>query len=359
MRVLFTCGREPEYPRNAVLQAGLDRCSDLMSITERSPSLPLRYARLAARLLRVRGKYDLMVVGFFGQPLMLLARRLTSQPILFDAFISTYDTLCFDRGQFAPGSLVGRLAYWLDRTSCDRADLVLLDTQAHAEYFHRTFGVPRDKLRVLFVGCDESLFFPRAGGEETTTLVLHYGSFLPLHGADVIVRAAKILESVPHLRFRMIGNGPELGRTRRLAEELGLRNVEFRPPVPLARLPDEIAQATICLGGHFGPSEKASRVIAGKTFQCLAMGKPVIVGDNRANRELLTPEHDAWFCAMSDAEALAAAILRLASDRDLRTHLGDQGRQTFLARASSAVLGAELCRIVGELAAASREREPL
>jgi glycosyltransferase involved in cell wall biosynthesis len=348
MRVLFACGREPAYTRNAVLQAALRLSFDVSLAVDATPGLAGRYLRVAARLVRSRGLCDMAVVGFYGHPLVLLARRAIRQPILFDAFISTYDTLCFDRRRFAPDSLPGRAALWLDRTSCQQADLVLLDTAAHAEYFHNIIGVPRQKLRTLFVGCDETLFYPRPDTGEPSLIVLHYGSFQRLHGTEVIVRAASLLGSESRVRFRIIGQGAEYAPVRRLAQELDVHNVEFLPPVALAQLPAEIAGAGICLGGHFGSTDKASRVIAGKTFQFLAMAKPTIVGDNSANRELLAHGQDAVFCQMANPEALAAAIQGLVDQPDLRTYIGENGRQTFLRRAATGVLSAELRQIVAE-----------
>jgi len=346
IRILFTCGREPEYPRNAVLRAALEQHFEVVTVTDSSRSFPVRYARLAAKLLyNARTHHDLLFVGFLGQPLMLLARHLTSKPIVFDAFLSVYDTICFDRQHFTPASLPGQAAFWLDRTTCAQADQVWLDTRAHTHYFERTFGVPRAKLSAVFVGCDEAVFFPRPG-LSPDPVILFYGSFLPLQGIDVIVRAAKLLSSLPDIRFRIIGHGLESARIRRLVEQLAVSNVDFRPPVPLSQLPDEISRAMICLGGHFGTPEKAARVIAGKTFQCLAMGKPTIVGDNAANRELLTHGHDSWFCPMANPEALAAAILTLVRDPDLRAHLGTNARQTFLQRASIQALSGQVRAIV-------------
>ena len=95
-------------------------------------------------------------------------------------------------------------------------------------------------------------------------------------------------------------------------------------------------------------------MIAGKTFQALAMGKATIVGDNPANRELLTPGDHALFCPMGDPQALASAVLTLLGDAELRADLGGNGFRTFQERASSDVLSREVGRMVGELVGAPR-----
>jgi len=349
LRILFTCGRELNYPRNTIIWHALARHFEVTTVTDSNSSMPIRYLRVVGKLISAsRNGIDLLFVGFLGQPLMLLAKHLTGKPILFDAFLSVYDTLCFDRKLYDPRSPVGRLAYWLDKTSCNNADHIILDTKAHCRYFFNTFGIPHEKLSALFVGCDENIFYPRPS-QNTTPLVLYYGSYLPLQGIDVIVRAAKLLENISGVRFRIIGEGIESARIRYIVKELAIQNIDFLPPVPLERLPDHISQAMVCLGGHFGASEKASRVIAGKTFQCIAMGKPTIVGDNPANGELLTHGFDAWFCPMNDPQSLADSILRLIDDPHLRDELGNNAHQTFIQQASIQVISLQLRDLIEQL----------
>jgi len=351
MRILFTCGREPAYPRNAVIRQILSQSHDVIEITDSSRHLVIRYARLALRLLLSRQPYDLAFVGFLGHPLMLLTPCLAHRPILFDMFISVYDTLCFDRRWFSPQSAAGRLAFWLDTTASQHAAHVLVDTRTHADYLSNTLGIPRSKISHLLVGCDEQFFYPRQapGSQHSRVTVLYYSSHLPLHGTDIILYAAKRLEKT-RIHFKIIGDGITTKHTRKLARNLNLQNVEFAPSVPLVHLPNEIEAADICLGGHFSAIPKAARVIAGKTFQCIAMGKPTIVGENPANHELLTHGHDAYFCPMADPDILAESISTLAQDASLRDHLGHNARQTFLAHCSTAVLSQSLNDLIARLA---------
>ena len=358
MHILFTCGREPTYPRNAVIHQMLESSHDLIEITDPSRRMIIRYARLALRLLSSRRSYDLAFVGFLGHPLMLLVPFLTRRPILFDIYISIYDTLCLDRRWFSPQSVVGRLAFWLDTVASRRASHILIDTNTHANYLSEIFGIPRAKITPIFISCNEQIFYPRhqPKTQHSTLTVLHYGSQLPLHGLDIILQAAKRLESHPTLRFKIIGSGINARSISKLARDLNLRNVEFMPFIPATRLPGEIEAADICLGGHFSAVPKAARVIGGKTFECLAMGKPTIVGENPANHELLVHGHDAYFCPMANPDALAESILTLAQDEALRDHLGSNARQTFLTRCSLAAQSPSLNNLVAQLSSRSASR---
>jgi glycosyltransferase involved in cell wall biosynthesis len=350
MGILFLSGRELAYGRNAlILKLLADRypvdrigkASGRASILQES----IKGALQALPLIRT-GKYQLIVVGFFGHFQMLPIGVFARPAVLFDAFISAYDTLCFDRQVFAPRSLPGRMAHWLDRSACQLSNRILLDTQAHVKYFVQEFGIPQEKFDVLFVGCDDEVFFPRSIQPDPET-VLFYGSFLPLHGIKTILEAARLVHMAePRVKFEMIGADPKALQVNQedIAGMEGALTVE--PPVPFDQLPGRIAAAAVCLGGHFGGSDKAARVIASKTFQCLAMGRPVIVGDNQANRELLSHAKDTWMCRPNDPRALADAILLLIHDPDLRQRLGDCGRQTYLAKASNPILQAHLFQIV-------------
>jgi glycosyltransferase involved in cell wall biosynthesis len=347
MRILYITGREISYPRNDMMLRAF-RCWAEVDVVAPQRRGSLVFDSLGSILSAlphlVVNSYDLVCTGFYGHLITLPIALLSRKPVLFDAFVSTYDTLIEDRKTFAPRSGGAKLAHWLDQVACMLAGQVLLDTRTHTQYFASEFGVNPDKLNVLFVGCDEQLFYPRPSNQGKSPEILYYSSYLPLHGTQVVIQAAKQLEGLA--KFRLIGTGKEYIQARTLADSIQARNIEFVPSIPLTSLPSEIARATICLGGHFGASPKAARVIAGKTYQCLAMGKATIVGENLANHELLTHEKDAWFCAMNDPEDLARSIETLLNNVSLRDTIGIQARTTFLERASTPVLQAQLKQIV-------------
>jgi len=345
MKILFIAGREPSYVRNAILLKMLEKSgAEIIHCTDSSQTYPARFLKVLCKfLLRKDEDIDCVFVGFLGQPLVPIIRLLTNKPIIFDAFLSTFDTLCCDRKRFRPGSSTGKFFHWLDRYSCMLADSILLDTAAHIDYFTKTFGVPENRFHRVFVGADDSIFYPREVMKDTHTFrVFYYSSFLPLHGTENIIEAAGRLCEQPDIEFVIVGKGPEHTRIRSLARNLGIGNVRFIDWLPYEQLPLEIAQADVCLGGHFSDIDKAKRVIAGKTFQFLAMKKPVIVGDCEGNRELLTDRQNTLFVRMADANSLAAAILELKYNVVLREHIAEGGYKTYLENCTVSVIGEQL-----------------
>lgn len=358
MRILFLTGREISYARNEVLWRAFQPLGQVDVIASRTQprSLFTDSLRIAtAALPRLFSQsYDVVFIGFYGHLILRLLSNVIRQPLLFDAFISNYDTLCFDRQRFAPHSLPGKTAFWLDQSTCRRANHILLDTPHHVDYFVQTFGLPATKLTAIPVGCSEAIYHPQVIPAPRTspagaTVVLSYTTFLPLHGMETVLHAAAQVQGLP-IHFRVIGGGPLLPTMQALATELRLSNLTFVPPVPPTTLASEIAAADICLGGHFGESEKAGRVVPGKIYQLLAMAKPIIAGNTPANRALLTHGKQALLVPPTDPQAMANAILTLHNDAALRKQLATQGHQLYQATCSEAVIRGQVEQIIRQLA---------
>jgi glycosyltransferase involved in cell wall biosynthesis len=328
------------------------------------PSLLCRvlgsYLRLIRRYARI-GHHDVVVVGYAGHFDLFLAKLLTlfsGKPLVFDALLSLTETIVEDRGLISRGSLLARLLYLVDKYSCRLADLVLVDTEAHVQHFHRDFGVGLDKLRLVPAGADEVYFRgPSPVGEGNPFTVLYFGQYIPLHGVNYIVEAAKMLEDDADIRFELVGDGQTYGEARSLAERLQVKNITFHRVwlSPEDLMADFIRPADVCLG-VFGDSPKAQRVVPIKVFVALAMGKPVITGDSPAARELLTHGTDAILCEMANPHALAQAILLLKGNRPLREKIAREGYLSFQNKFSPRVIGATVKKYLAEVISANVKR---
>ncbi|TAN57973.1 glycosyltransferase [Patescibacteria group bacterium] len=331
--VLFLCGANADYTRNALNLKALKQSFRTIEISSRLPHYFLRLPMVAIKFLLCFKIYDLIFVGFLAQPLMPIVRLWTKKPIIFDAFISLYDTICFDRKIFKPNSIVGRMAFWIDQKSCIWADKIITDTNAHADYFSQTFNISRNKFQTIYLGADTEIFYPLVNqqkNDEKKFIVFYYGSGLPLQGIDVILKAAKRLEVDNSIVFRLVG--PIRKKHGELIKKLQPRNIEFIDWIPYDELPKKITESDICLGGHFSNIDKAKRVISGKTYQFLAMRKPVIVGDNPANKELFENQKDVIMVEMGTAEALAQGIQKLQKDENLRKKISKNNYSIFRAK---------------------------
>lgn len=401
---------EEGYPRNRVIIEGLRRngvevieCHEdfwkgteekLEGLKDRSRMLKklgglLRTYPGLIRKFRKVGPYDALIVGYAGHMDIFLARVLNlfrRKPLIFDAFLSLYDTAVVDRGVVPPGTIKARLLRLLDTWSCRIADAVLLDTEAHVDYFVKEFHLPREKFYPVPVGSSlplhHSLPFhdhppmdsESSGGTILNSLppcslqrikygvpgtnikesfnVLYFGSYIPLHGVDIILKAAAILQGEKDISFQMIGKGQLLAEMKGLTSEMDLKNVifvdKFMEEEELAR---HILEADICLG-IFGMTEKALRVIPCKVYNALALGKPLITAMTPATEGVLTHMKNAFLCRPGDPEDLAQAILRLRNDPSLRGKIALCGQEYYRNNFSSEAIGKRVRDVICATSAA-------
>jgi len=350
VRVLYFGTYERRYPRNAQVISALRGAG--VEVIERhepvwegqeekwslGPGAAVRLVLAELRLLARRGpRTDAVIVGYPGHLDLLAARRAArGAPVVFNPLVSLTDTLVGDRGRFRHGSLVERALRTIDRRALRSADVVIADTDAHAEFLAGLAGLPRDRFEVCFVGAEERVFQPGWDPEEPFT-ALFVGKLIPLHGLETILEAARL---APDLRLRIVGSG-------QLDPLLAGRpaNVEWAPWVDYERLPEELNRAS-CALGIFGTSEKAQRVIPNKAFQALACATPLVTADTPAARELLVDGESALLVPPGDPEALAGALHRLAAEPELAQRLGAVGHAVYRERASEEVLGRRWRRIL-------------
>lgn len=333
---------DPDYARHRILRKLLRRMG--WQVADFRPKV----SALGDGEARLRGlaRPQLVWVPCFRQRDLAAAHRWACRqgvPLVFDPLISAYDKQVDERGKLSPHSpRAARLLAW-EQDLFARADLVLADTPAHADYFAQTLGVPRDRLAVVPVGAEAELFFPGPvslppPGEPLEALF--YGSFVPLQGPQVVVEAARLYQGPP-LRWVLLGNGPL--RPACEAAARGLGNVHFEDWLPYDRLPQRLRRAHILLG-VFGTTAKAGRVIPNKVYQALACGRPVVTRRAPAYPQALLDETAAglvWTEA-GDARDLADKVAALARQPQALPSQGEAAATTSQRYFSEAAIQAQL-----------------
>ena len=381
MRVCYfgTYSLEEGYPRNRVIIEGLRRngidvvechldlwegtseklagIQDVFSIIKKLLGISKVYLRLIRKYMSI-GNYDVLIVGYAGHIDIFIAKFLNlfkRKPLIFDVFLSLYDTAVVDRKIVSAGSFKAKLLHLIDRWSCMTADAVLLDTPAHIDYFVKEFRLPAGKFHAIPVG--SSLMMNGLNQIHTDHgnkfNVLYFGSYIPLHGVDVILKTARILQDKENgtVVFTLVGTGQLLSEMKALAARLGLNNVSFIDRfVKEDELAGFISNADICLG-IFGKSDKALRVIPCKVYNCLAAGKPLITAKTLATDGVLTHNENVYFCNSGDPESLAKAVLALRANDSLRNKIAQNGMKYFDKNFSTEAIGRKVAEIIKGVAA--------
>jgi glycosyltransferase involved in cell wall biosynthesis len=333
---------DPNYSRNRILRKLLHELSwNIVDFHPRFSSL----GDLEARLKRI-GKPDLVWVPCFRQRDLAAASRWAKRrgvPLLFDPLISAYDKQIFERKKYAPKSWQARRLHRWEQSLFQRADILLADTQAHADYFSAAFGVPPDRVKVVYVGAETPLFHPAPmpdHSDGSPLEVLFYGSFIELQAPQIVVEAARVYNGPP-VRWTLLGKGPLRAECERLAR--GLHNVHFEKHVPYEELPARIHKADILLG-VFDVGAKAGRVIPNKVFQALACGRPVVTRKSTAYPPMVANGTDAglnWVESGNPGD-LATKVAQLVQRLPGESDLGRLASKLYLEAFSDAVISGQM-----------------
>ena len=340
------CYRDPRYVRTRTLRAALEAIHGVRVIDATNTNRGLsRYLETLWKLLaaRLRENPDVYVLGFRGHEIFPLVRLLTiGKPLLFDEFLSPSDALVSEGKGGALGRILGHVLYPFEWLCLRLSARILTDTELHREFIAQRFGVSRDRMDVVYVGGVE-LGARSAGAEIDSQLhVLFYGTFLPLHGMDVLLHACKLVEDKP-IRFRIIGgSGKSLEAFTALLDALAPGNVEHDTWVDFDALQSSvIPSADLCLGGPFGGTPQARRVITGKTFQFLAQGKPTVIG--RVEEPVAFEDRrNCLLVDQADARSLAATFEWALEHRDELPDIGLAGQRLYNGQFSTAALARQL-----------------
>ncbi|MEM2956636.1 MAG: glycosyltransferase family 4 protein [Candidatus Pacearchaeota archaeon] len=331
-----------EYSRGRILYKGLKKNNVDVQIF--LPKGKFKYFKIAKRILKKN--YDVIIAT--GVTTLFVVKVITKifnikKQIIFDAFISNYDTLVFDRKLVKKDSLKAKLLWLFDKYSCELADKAIVDTHEDREYFINEFSLKKEKFYVIPIGADDELFYPMEKNkreEDKEFNVTFVGNFIPLQGVEHIVKAAKFLEN-ENIKFNLIGSGQTFNEMQKLSQKLGVRNIKFLGFKPIEKIPSFIANADICLG-IFGITDKAKRVIPNKVYEAIAMKKPLITGNTPAIRRFFRDKENCILCEIGNPTAIANAILLLKNNPNLREKIAEEGYKLFKENFCNDVIGKKL-----------------
>jgi glycosyltransferase involved in cell wall biosynthesis len=164
-------------------------------------------------------------------------------------------------------------------------------------------------------------------------------------GLDQIVLAARDLSHLEHLQIELIGDGPEKQSVIQMAQELRLKNIHFRDPVPHSQVIGLLHASDICL---VPLKLHLTGAVPSKLYEAMAVGKPVVLVAKGEAAEIVRQHACGLVVEPGDIDGLSDAIRRLASDPEKRKWMGINGRRAAVEhfdRKKIAVRFAEFLRV--------------
>ena len=258
-----------------------------------------------------------------------------NKSLVVDYYISVYDTLVNDRALVAADSRKARKLMEMDQFLIDAAEHLIFLSNAERDYYLRVADRQDAKSRTMVVPlCSErrpSACLPFANGKTDCITLCWWGTYIPLHGLEKILKAA-----VHHRDSRVVFELFVFGTSEALAQghrefiaKNGLTScvkIDNTKRLADGSLEKFLLERCDLAFGNFGDSEKAKTVCLNKAVEAASMGIPVISQRTAALAELFKEDEEIIFVAPSGS-ALSNEIGVLVKDTERLLRVGASARK--------------------------------
>lgn len=334
IRVCYLNITPGDFSRSGVHMRSLElRGAQVLPCIDSSPGMR-KFWEIFKKHRALRGKYDVIIVGYPAYILVPFARLISRKPVIFDAGWSLYEGTVVTRKLYEHQPLK-RLYLWvIDSLAYHSADLVLLESEQQIEYYTRLLRVGRTKCRRLFTGADESRFyFDPAIKKRDTFTVLFRGYTNIDDGSEHVLAAARVLQD-EGVRFLIIS--PNFRLKKDLPPNVELREGFF----DIATLRAWMQECHVSIG-HVSTNERLDRTIPHKAFESMLLRIPFMISDGAGVRELFSGDSAVLVKSVSEAD-IVKQIRKLKNDPARCVRLADNAFAIYKEKCSNAVLGEEL-----------------
>lgn len=264
----------------------------------------------------------------------ILVAKLFGAKIIGEFYISRYDTAVNDRKTCIPNSSLARRLLKADRQFVDNCNHLLFLNCSEKKYYLELIGrenaAAKTSIAPLCSPENKPAVLPYANGKSQSISLVWWGTYIPLHGLEKILKAVSLLRARQcNCKLSIFGaGGTSPAQYQATASELGLDEfIRFHHGITFS---DGSLQRTLIDGadiafGNFGDSVKAKTVLVNKIVEAASFGLPIISQPTAAVKEFFTDGKDILF-AESTAESIADQVAKLERDSDLSIAIGRNAR---------------------------------
>lgn len=265
----------------------------------------------------------------------ILARKIVKSPVVVDMtdlifdYLSSYD-------QHIWSNQLQRFGGKVEDYVIQECDKIITISQNMKKALIQK-GADPNKVDVVYDGVKTDIFKPHlreaamlrqkyGGGFEN--IVMHHGVIDPQDNPEIIVdTASHVIKEHPSTMFWIIGDGAAIPNIKKETRRQGLdKHFFFSGWIPFEQVPSFITASDI--GLVILPDIRSARIrVTLKSFEYWACGKPIVVSDLPALREIVEPWKTGLFYKPSDPKDLAEKTCMLLNDKPLSARMGEAGRK--------------------------------
>ncbi len=205
----------------------------------------------------------------------------------------------------------------IEKWSLNRIDKLIAVNQSTKDYYSKKGGDLGDRIVVIPVGVDTSIFKPldrkkmrrKYSFSQDEVIILYIGRFSIEKDLDLLLQAFKSLKSeMPRARLVLVGEGPEEKRLKNIIKTQDIKGVTFLKPVAHKRIPEIMNCAdALVLCSKF---EGMPTVV----IEALTCGVPVVSTDVGGVNKVVIDGKTGQLVKEAKSEPVKNAILKVIRD---------------------------------------------
>jgi colanic acid/amylovoran biosynthesis glycosyltransferase len=196
-----------------------------------------------------------------------------------------------------------------------------------------SLGCPKDKLELITYGIDADIFSPSDATVERENFIA-VGRFVPKKSPESTIRAfAKVVEKHPDARLTFIGDGDLMNSTVDLTKTLNLENcIEFKGVLKPTEVIAELQKHAIFVQHSTRTDENDSEGTPLSILEAASTGLAIVSTNHAGIPDVIENGKSGYLVDEGDIDGMAARMIELFEDEELRKQFGAKARGTVLTK---------------------------
>jgi len=242
------------------------------------------------------------------------------------------------------------------REFVEKATRVIVVTQEAKEYLSNEYNVAGEKIVVVPNTVNLNIFLNYSINSEIIDkykndfVILYLGSTGLRRGLDTAIKSVKLLkDKIPNLKLVIVGKSRDDKVLSNLTKVLKVKDkVVFEGWQDESLFPSYIRTSQICIS-PLTRNRHHDTTYANKLFQYMSLGKPVVVSDCIAQKNIVEENQCGLVHEANNPYDLAEKILQLYIDEEIRRKMGQNGSKAITNKYQWDLTSKELVKLYKEI----------
>ncbi|MFG1497413.1 glycosyltransferase [Saccharospirillum sp. HFRX-1] len=187
-------------------------------------------------------------------------------------------------------------------------------------------GCPENKIIQHYIGVNTQKFKP-SGNDAIEGRIVFVGRLVEKKGCEYLIKALQKIGIKDNIQLNIIGDGPLMNSLKELSNEAPC-NINFMGRLSPDQIVEEVQSAQLLCAPSITASTGDQEGLPISILEALSCGTPVIGTYSAGIAEAVIDGTNGFLVQEKDIDAIASRIHQVLNDKNLRTELSVNARQT-------------------------------